>query len=751
MNKLLNRFPIGTKLGGSFVVFLLILTASLVGSYLAMNQVNKEMNSLYFNHTVPVEQLGEARALVGQIKSNVQLYLQIPQAATGEAADPNTPQCGVCHKDKLSGTHYVVAGADVADTKRCVGCHDTQAKDLKHGRSTANMTSGQDCSTCHAANVINAQHTQVEKTIQDEIGRVNEIILAFHSADYLTTEQQDALDNFDSAWASYQVIVKDLLQKSDSNQSQESLHRVVGGDALTSQRDVETAINKMVTVNQQLALESQQLGQATFNTSIFRMLATGAVAFLFASLLGVLITTNLRTPIQAMANGLSSLGIGRLKWELTPDLHQEILAREDEIGVAGQGLDVTIQYLQEMSAVANRMAAGDLTVQVHSRGETDELGNAFAKMVSSLRTLISTVLTSADNLAAASEQLAGSASASGVATEQIAITLQQVTQGITEQVGSVSKTATSVDKLTSAIDGVARGAQEQAGAVTRASQVAARINQAIEQVSNNAQAVTRDSAKAAEFSRDGARTVRETIAGMETIRGTVGLSAARVQEMGARSNEIGTIVETIEEIASQTNLLALNAAIEAARAGEQGKGFAVVADEVRKLAERSSQATREIAALIKNIQKTVDEAVNAMQQSAGEVEAGVTRANSAGEALNNILGAADSVYKQAEEAGGAARKVSVAAGELLGAVESVSAVIEQNTAATGEMAGHSSELTIAIENIASVSEENSAAVEEVSASTEQVAAQVHEVSEAASEMKKMAHELQRVVAQFKLK
>jgi methyl-accepting chemotaxis protein len=176
----------------------------------------------------------------------------------------------------------------------------------------------------------------------------------------------------------------------------------------------------------------------------------------------------------------------------------------------------------------------------------------------------------------------------------------------------------------------------------------------------------------------------------------------------------------------------------------------VVADEVRKLAERSSLATKEIAALIKGIQKTVSEAVVAMKESASEVEFGVVRANSAGEALDNILGAAESVNKQAEEAGTAAAKVSAAAAELVEAVDTVSAVIEENTAATEQMAANSSELTQAIENIASVSEENSAAVEEVSASTEQVSAQVEEVSASAASMMEMAQGLQQIVAQFTL-
>lgn len=750
MNRILSKLSIGLKLGGSFVIIVLILAATISLSYFGMRSLNLGMMSLYFDHTIPIQDLGEAKSLLGQIKSNTQLYLQIPQPKSALAESQNVPQCATCHADQTSGTHHLQLGQLPNDTTRCLACHAEQADDLAHGRSTANITEGQDCASCHPAEVISQQHAEVEQEIIQEVARVNEIIAAYRKNSMLTPQEKEELAGFDAAWENYQIIVTDLIAQAKSGNSQETLHRVVGGDAHTSQHTVEEAIDHLVTVNQELGLQSQEEGTRAFSLSTLRLLIAGIMGILFAVVLGFAITLNIRIPVEAMANGLQNMRQGHLKWDVSQHVKEELIGRADEMGIAGKGFDSTVQYLQEMAGIANQIASGDLTVNVTLRGENDELGIAFSQMIASLQTLIRMVTGSANDLTAAAGQLASASEQSGEATRQIAITIQQVALGITQQTASVTRTSSSVEQMGRAIDGVAKGAQEQAKAIVVASQVASRINTAIEQVANNVQFVTRDSAQSASYSRDGTKTVKETIVGMEAIRAKVGLSAAKVEEMGIRSEEIGAIVETIEDIAAQTNLLALNAAIEAARAGEQGKGFAVVAGEVRKLAERSSMATQEIAALIKGIQKTVSEAVTAMQASAVEVESGVTRANSAGLVLENILNAAESVFKQAEDAGQAAAKVGAAASELVEAVDSVSAVIEQNTAATEEMAANSSELTQSIENIASVSEENSAAVEEVSASTEEVSAQVEEVSASATSLMEMAKKLQQVVSRFKL-
>jgi methyl-accepting chemotaxis protein len=272
--------------------------------------------------------------------------------------------------------------------------------------------------------------------------------------------------------------------------------------------------------------------------------------------------------------------------------------------------------------------------------------------------------------------------------------------------------------------------------------------------------------------------VAETVAGMERVRSATEQLSERVRDLGRHSAQIGSIVETISDIASQTNLLALNAAIEAARAGEHGKGFAVVADEVRKLAEKSSTATKEIAQMVRTVQTGSTEAVEAMRQAGDDVAAAVRLTDQAGSAFQAINTGAQSAVERvsdirkaldgmrtaseqleqvvkevttiAENNRGSAEAMARLNADVVERIENVSAVIEENTAATEEMAASASEMSDAVQTIASVSQENSAAVEEVSASTEEISAQTEEVSASAQAMTEMAHQLRTAMAQFKI-
>jgi methyl-accepting chemotaxis protein len=237
---------------------------------------------------------------------------------------------------------------------------------------------------------------------------------------------------------------------------------------------------------------------------------------------------------------------------------------------------------------------------------------------------------------------------------------------------------------------------------------------------------------------------------MQTIKHKVGISSAKVQEMGMRSDEIGAIVETIDDIAEQTNLLALNAAIEAARAGEQGKGFAVVADEVRKLAERSSRATKEIADLIGEVQAGTEEAVKAMQIGAREVETGADLASRSGAALDDIAAAVASSNAAVARIVTAMDEMQGSSSGLVSASDAIAAIAQETNAAAESMTDSAEQVAHAVESIAAISQENAASAEEVSAATEEMTAQAEEVVASASAMSDMAAQLEGLAGRFQI-
>lgn len=433
------------------------------------------------------------------------------------------------------------------------------------------------------------------------------------------------------------------------------------------------------------------------------------------------------------------------------DLSQRSITRyQDEVGLMSDSFNQLIGSLHDMVDIAEKISNGDLTMDVLPKSDRDDLGNAFKKMVASLRITVASVASNAAELNQSAAELSEASLQARAATDQITSSMQQMASSSQNQTSAVAATSNSVEQMAKAIEGVARGSQEQSQSVAAATEITDQINTAIRQVAQNANAVATDSASAAETAKNGSKIVEGTLTGMQTIKSKVDAASAKIEEMGQRSQEIGAIIETIEDIASQTNLLALNAAIEAARAGEHGKGFAVVADEVRKLAERSSLATKEIGKLITGIQSTVSEAVQAMAESSREVQDGVSNANLAGKALIDILAATTAVNQQAALASEATARMEQASQLLVSAVDSVSEIVEQNTAATEEMAATSSEVSQAIEHIASASEENSAEVEQVSASTEEMSAQIAEVTDAAVSLSSMAKALDQIVIGFKL-
>ena len=275
--------------------------------------------------------------------------------------------------------------------------------------------------------------------------------------------------------------------------------------------------------------------------------------------------------------------------------------------LAALGIGISVAFLlsrrisgatKSVLVLAEAVAAGDLTcddLEVRSEDELGDLATATNKMSGNLKRMILAISENSGQVASASEELSSSA------------TLQA--QGASTQKNQTDQVTIAMQKMSSTV----------------------------QQVSENCARATEASHRAAETARQGGVVVEQALTQMRSIADSVGGTARKIGELGKSSDQIGRVAGVIDEIADQTNLLALNAAIEAARAGEQGRGFAVVADEVRKLAERTTTATKEIAAMITTIQEGAKGAVKAMEIGSQQVEEGVASTARAGDSLQQII------------------------------------------------------------------------------------------------------------------
>ena len=337
------------------------------------------------------------------------------------------------------------------------------------------------------------------------------------------------------------------------------------------------------------------------------------------------------------------------------------------------------KQIAPMAESAQLVANGRLDIpqiKVTTNDDIGNLGTAFNDMTNNLRDLVEKVSHASRQVASTSQELTSGAEQSAQASNQIAVAITEVSYGTEKQLSVVKKTIEIVNQML-------RG---------------------INQILTSSKVVANTSAKAAESALQGSKAIDKAIDQMNSIERTVNSSAQVIDSLGARSNEISQIIDTISGIAAQTNLLALNAAIEAARAGEQGRGFAVVADEVRKLAEQSSEATKQISALIVEIQTDTQRAVAAMNKGTHEVSIGTDVVNTANQAFQEINDLVKTVSTQVQEISSEIQLTADGSNKIVEAVSEINGISETIVDQT--------------QTVSAATEEQSASIEEIAASSQ---------------------------------
>ncbi|HLN60621.1 MAG TPA: methyl-accepting chemotaxis protein [Symbiobacteriaceae bacterium] len=358
-------------------------------------------------------------------------------------------------------------------------------------------------------------------------------------------------------------------------------------------------------------------------------------------------------------------------------------------------------------------------------------------------TFLAELLQRASGLTAASDSVARASGEAGRYNHDLVGSVARAAEGAAEQSRLIEECLAVVRELSQSAQHVSAGAQEQATSVVRAGETVGNMAGRINQVTDATKQVAEAATQAAQLATESGQSVQLVIQGMDNIRETVFAAGAKVKDFSHQSQQIAGIVQVITEIAEQTNLLALNAAIEAARAGEAGRGFAVVADEVRKLAERSKKATEEISSLIGKSEHGLQEVERAIEAGTEEVRRGTALAAAAGQSMSQVVRIVEETREQVQEILSATDLMLAGSREMTRAMEQIAAVAEGSSATTEQMAAATGAAAHLMSQVAAISRQVSLTA--VSQSARAQADAVEHLASSATDLSTEVRALQRIL------
>ena len=414
--------------------------------------------------------------------------------------------------------------------------------------------------------------------------------------------------------------------------------RIVGvGEGEANMAEIRKVLGEMRSEEDELLQQRVRQAQADAQNAKWTIVLGTFTALLLAALAGFMITRNIAGPLQNLTAVAERITVGDLSVQLSPD------GRSDEVGVLMRTFDRMTQSLRAMAVAAEQIAAGDLRSTVKPQSPNDVLGNAFARMSESLREQIRGLVEGANVLGASASEIVASTS--------------QLAASASESAAAVSETTTTVEE----------------------------VRQTAQVASQKAKYVADSAQKAAQISQSGRKSTDDAGAGMTRIRQQMDAIAVSMGQLSEQSQTIGQIIATVEDLAAQSNLLAVNAAIEAAKAGEHGKGFGVVAQEVKSLAEQSRQATTQVRTILGDIQKATTTAVLATEQGSKAVDAGTRQTEVAGESIQALASSVAEAAQAATQIAASSQQQLVGVDQVAAAMESIKQASTQNVASAKQL------------------------------------------------------------------
>jgi methyl-accepting chemotaxis protein len=469
------------------------------------------------------------------------------------------------------------------------------------------------------------------------VSRIGDEIRAFRTLAVGNERQERVIDTLEPLIQNRLSVAQDVVNAVRTRGPAAGLEMIKEGTGNAQMNAIRAAVQALDAEEGELLRQREAAADSqAVNARVTVVLGT-LIALLFSGLSSFGITRNIAGPLHDLTLVAERITVGDLS--LPPSASE----RADEVGVLSRAFERMTHSLRDMAGVAEQIAAGDLRSTVRPQSPHDVLGNAFARMVDNLRDQTRLLVEGAGVLGSAANELVASSA-------QLA--------------ASAGQSATAVSEATTTVEEVRQTAQV---------------------ASEKARYVADSAQRAAQISETGRKATENVSSGMNRIREQMAAIAASMVRLSEQNQAIGQIIATVEDLAAQSNLLAVNAAIEAAKAGEHGKGFGVVAQEVKSLAEQSRQATTEVRTILSDIQRATTTAALATEQGSKAVEAGARQSEAAGESIQALAGSVNEAAQAATQIAASSRQQLVGVDQVASAMESIKQVSTQNVGSAKQL------------------------------------------------------------------